>query len=162
MIEYRTGDCLDAPERPVVFAHVVNDAGKWGAGFSGALGSRYPWAESSYRTWAGGGEKETPFRLGTSFLVLLGGDIGVLHLLAQHGVGRGQRRLDYEALGNALAFARDHSFEGPGRVNRAWPIVMPRIGCGLAGGSWGEVEPLVREELSEFRVIVYDLSRSPQ
>jgi hypothetical protein len=36
---------------------------------------------------------------------------------------------------------------------------MPRIGCGLAGGQWENVEPLISEELGEknVQVIIYDL-----
>ena len=35
---------------------------------------------------------------------------------------------------------------------------MPRIGCGLAGGRWEKVEPLVRTRLSDrgISVTVYD------
>ncbi|SEQ20797.1 hypothetical protein SAMN04487983_1003320 [Streptomyces sp. yr375] len=35
---------------------------------------------------------------------------------------------------------------------------MPRIGCGLAGGTWSRVEPLVAERLVErgVAVTVYD------
>ncbi|WP_436847462.1 hypothetical protein [Streptomyces aureus] len=35
---------------------------------------------------------------------------------------------------------------------------MPRIGCGLAGGSWSRVEPLVTERLVRrgLSVTVYD------
>lgn len=38
-------------------------------------------------------------------------------------------------------------------------VHMPRIGCGLAGGSWSKVEPLIKEELSDrgIQVVVYDL-----
>jgi hypothetical protein len=36
---------------------------------------------------------------------------------------------------------------------------MPRIGCGLAGGRWEEVEPLVIAQLTDYGVPVrvYDL-----
>jgi len=36
---------------------------------------------------------------------------------------------------------------------------MPRIGCGLAGGSWDQIEPLLEEHLAGagFDVRVYDL-----
>ena len=36
---------------------------------------------------------------------------------------------------------------------------MPRIGCGLAGGSWGQIEPLLEEHLAGagFDVRVYHL-----
>jgi O-acetyl-ADP-ribose deacetylase (regulator of RNase III) len=35
-------------------------------------------------------------------------------------------------------------------------IHMPRIGCGLAGGKWDKVEPLIVEHLDGLEVIVYD------
>jgi hypothetical protein len=36
---------------------------------------------------------------------------------------------------------------------------MPRIGCGLAGGKWEEIEPIIDEELISIGVVVtvYDL-----
>jgi hypothetical protein len=36
---------------------------------------------------------------------------------------------------------------------------MPRIGCGLAGGRWDQIEHLIAEELSagDIPVTVYDL-----
>jgi O-acetyl-ADP-ribose deacetylase (regulator of RNase III) len=33
---------------------------------------------------------------------------------------------------------------------------MPRIGCGLAGGKWGEVEPIIVRALREVETYVYD------
>ena len=38
-------------------------------------------------------------------------------------------------------------------------IHMPRIGCGLAGGNWDQIEPLLEEHLAMagFDVRVYDL-----
>jgi O-acetyl-ADP-ribose deacetylase (regulator of RNase III) len=38
-------------------------------------------------------------------------------------------------------------------------IHLPRIGCGLAGGRWEEIEPIISEELSAagLAVTVYDL-----
>jgi O-acetyl-ADP-ribose deacetylase (regulator of RNase III) len=37
-------------------------------------------------------------------------------------------------------------------------VHMPRIGCGLAGGEWSKVEPIIRETLSKagIEVTVYD------
>ncbi len=38
---------------------------------------------------------------------------------------------------------------------------MPRIGCGLAGGKWEEIEPIIQSALLEngIEVYVYDLNR---
>jgi O-acetyl-ADP-ribose deacetylase (regulator of RNase III) len=37
-------------------------------------------------------------------------------------------------------------------------VHMPRIGCGLAGGQWAKIEPLITENLllSNIAVTVYD------
>jgi O-acetyl-ADP-ribose deacetylase (regulator of RNase III) len=46
-----------------------------------------------------------------------------------------------------------------GDATRPWASVrMPRIGCGLAGGQWEEVEPIVLDELVArgVEVAVYD------
>jgi O-acetyl-ADP-ribose deacetylase (regulator of RNase III) len=40
---------------------------------------------------------------------------------------------------------------------RAASVHMPRIGCGLAGGSWERVEPLIQKNLGYKDVYVYDL-----
>jgi O-acetyl-ADP-ribose deacetylase (regulator of RNase III) len=37
-------------------------------------------------------------------------------------------------------------------------VHMPRIGCGLAGGKWEEIEPIITDELTSqgIEVSVYD------
>lgn len=38
-------------------------------------------------------------------------------------------------------------------------VHMPRIGCGLAGGRWEKIEPIISDELTShgIEVTVYDL-----
>lgn len=36
-------------------------------------------------------------------------------------------------------------------------VHMPRVGCGLAGGSWDDVEPIINRALAGVPVTVYDL-----
>lgn len=45
------------------------------------------------------------------------------------------------------------------RVNKPMTIHMPRIGCGLAGGDWAEIERLIERLLcdNDIHVRVYDL-----
>lgn len=40
-------------------------------------------------------------------------------------------------------------------------VHMPRIGCGLAGGRWEEIEPIIEQELlgKGIAVTVYDLQQ---
>lgn len=58
----------------------------------------------------------------------------------------------YEAIDAALGLLADRAAELGASVH------MPRIGCGLAGGSWARVEPLVLRRLVErgIPVTVYD------
>ena len=36
---------------------------------------------------------------------------------------------------------------------------MPRIGCGLAGGKWEEIEPIIIRQLCEKDIAVYVYDR---
>lgn len=47
-----------------------------------------------------------------------------------------------------------------GQLEAGTAVHMPRIGCGLAGGSWDQIEPLLEEHLAAvgFDVRVYDLA----
>jgi hypothetical protein len=46
-----------------------------------------------------------------------------------------------------------------GQIDEGTIIHMPRIGCGLAGGNWDQIEPLLEEHLAMagFDVRVHDL-----
>lgn len=58
----------------------------------------------------------------------------------------------YEAIETALGRLADEVIELGASVH------MPRIGCGLAGGKWSRIEPLVTERLVSrgIAVTVYD------
>jgi hypothetical protein len=50
-LEYKTGDATNPPDngRKQYILQIVNDARKYGAGFSGALSYRFPVVESTFR-----------------------------------------------------------------------------------------------------------------
>jgi hypothetical protein len=81
-------------------------------------------------------------------------DLFVANLVGQHGLRRsgGSPPIRYEALGSGLAKVRGHA------LARSATVHMPRIGCGLAGGKWEEVELIVEKELASrgVPVTVYD------
>lgn len=153
MITYLTGDASNPiGERPCIITHVVNNVPAWGAGFVMAVSKRYPVDRSLYMDWVRGwGPFTEPAVFGG--ILPLEHDDGVTDvlLLAQNNIGRMRDGipLDYDALASALAKLAEY---GPDQ-----PIHMPRIGCGLAGGTWDRVGPMVDDILRHRAVYVYDL-----
>ena len=154
MITYRTGDASRPRDTPVVIAHIVNDVGAWGAGFTRALTKTWgKTPERAYRNWHAGRLQDAPFELGQTLFCGVKADAmtqWVAHLLAQHGIGRGVQRVDYAALQACL-----HKLAAG--TPRSFAIAMPRIGTGLGGGRWEDIEPLIQAALPAHTVVVYDL-----
>ncbi len=153
MIHYVKGDATEVRGGRGIIAHVCNDEGKWGAGFVLALSKRWYEPERRYRQWALDGYEADSgrFMLGhTQFVSWEPGDIWVANMVAQKGVRRpGVVPLQYDKLEECL-------LEVAYEANRAkMHVQMPRIGCGLAGGTWDRVEPLIRKSADEFKVDVY-------
>lgn len=150
-IRYLTGDAT-APitEGNKVIVHICNDIGKWGKGFVVAVSKRWPGPEEAYR------EAFTcpaPPQLGEVQLIDVAHDITVANIIGQHGVrsprSKAPAPIRYPAVRQGLekvaAFAK----------SRNASVHMPRIGCGLAGGSWDEIEPIIGETLVSEGVVVF-------
>jgi O-acetyl-ADP-ribose deacetylase (regulator of RNase III) len=153
-----TGDAT-APDRsgPVVIAHVCNDLGRWGRGFVMALSKRWPEPRERFVAWheSGASGEEGPFELGRVQFVRVEPDLWVANVIGQHGLTakKGVAPVRYDAICTGLTdvarFAAGH---------RA-TVHMPRIACGLAGGTWDKVEPLIADTLlaAGVETFVYDL-----
>lgn len=154
-IRYTIGDAT-APPGPGarIIAHVCNDIGGWGRGFVMALSKRGPEPEAAYRAWYRD-RAANDFRLGAVQLLPLAEDLWVANMIGQHGIRRagGQPPVRYDAIAEALSTLSEHAARLGASVH------MPRIGCGLAGGRWEEIEPLLDKHLRErgIDVTVYDL-----
>ncbi|NUP47417.1 MAG: macro domain-containing protein [Catenulispora sp.] len=154
-IEYVVGDAtVPNGGGPRIIAHVCNDDGGWGKGFVVAVSRRWREPEAAYRSWYR--DRETSgFALGAVQVVPVGEELFVANMIGQHGYrpGPGDPPVRYEAIGMALAAVGEHALELGASVH------MPRIGCGLAGGRWELVEPLIGERLTRrgIAVTVYDL-----
>jgi len=155
-IRYVQGDATDPQgDGPKIIAHVCNDAGLWGAGFVLALSARWPEPEEAYRAWHMG-YGAVPFGLGRVQFVRVAPRLQVANMIGQYGVypdGKGRPPVRYEAVSAALGKAGLHALGTGASVH------MPRIGCGLAGGKWELIEPLLQENLVRrgISVTVYDI-----
>ncbi|MFD5559462.1 macro domain-containing protein [Kitasatospora griseola] len=154
-ISYLRGDATAPQGKGVrIVAHVCNDLGGWGRGFVLALSRRWPEPEAAYRRWhrerAG-----NDFGLGAVQLVQVEPYLWVANMVGQRGIRTGRSTgvpVRYEAVDTALATLGGHARRLGASVH------MPRIGCGLAGGRWERIEPLVTARLTArgTPVTVYD------
>lgn len=153
MITYLKGDAV-YPYKGIGYnfiLHVCNNEGKWGKGFVKALSERSKKPENRYRY---------EYRKGSSSSALGGIQIidvddidWVINMIAQKGTisKSNPHPLSLEAL--------DHCLESVASfidTVRMVSIHMPRIGCGLGGATWDEIEPLIQKHLGKFPVFVYD------
>lgn len=152
-ILYKKGDatmpCADGNK---VIVHVCNDIGGWGKGFVMAISSRWTEPERQYRQWYRSGEN---FALGEIQLVPVENEIWVANMIGQRNVNKdenGNYPVRYEAI--ELALEKVAAFAQQKKAS----VHMPRIGCGLAGGKWDKMEPIIIQALCEkdIAVTVYD------
>lgn len=152
-IQYLKGDATrPAVEGPTIIAHVCNDIGGWGKGFVTAVSKRWTAPETTYRRWY---SDKGRFELGMVQLVVVGKDAWVANMIAQHGLRATEAGppIRYDALRECLEKVAAEAEAAQASVH------MPRIGCGLAGGTWEEVEPIIAQTLGakDVPVYVYDL-----
>lgn len=152
-IDYINGDAT----KPVavgskIIVHICNDIGGWGKGFVMAISKRWKVPEQEYRKWH---QSQENFSLGEVQFVQVEKDMWVANIIGQHKIKldeNGRPPIRYDAVLAGLKKVRDFAIEKNASVH------MPRIGCGLAGGTWDKIEPLIQESLSDsnIAVTVYD------
>jgi O-acetyl-ADP-ribose deacetylase (regulator of RNase III) len=174
-LKFTTGDAT-APigTGTKIIVHICNDLGGWGKGFVLAISKRWKAPEKAYRKWHKGEgiedfrsvqfggigsdtnlDSDMCFDQGRVQFVKVAEEIWVANMIAQQGMKAakdGTPPIRYEAVAESLArvavFAMQHEAS----------IHMPRIGCGLAGGKWEEIEPIIQAQLiaKGLEVVVYD------
>jgi O-acetyl-ADP-ribose deacetylase (regulator of RNase III) len=153
-IHYVQGDATQPQAKGTrVIAHVCNDLGGWGKGFVLAVSRRWPEPEAAYRAWHNDRSKND-FGLGAVQIVQVEPYVWVANMVAQRGMKTGSNGppIRYEAVRACL---KKLATEVEGL--RA-SVHTPRLGCGLAGGRWEEIEPIILDELISrgIEVTVYD------
>lgn len=150
-ITYLTGDATQPKSDGVIFiAHCLSDTGAHDAGFAKTVGEKWPKAKRAYQAAVIAGEIDA----GECLPAWVEPGLCIIAMIGQQGLGRTSLRHNW--LGAALHNLAANAIKYDASVH------MPRIGCGLAGGKWEEVEPLVlcafNVPLASFvPVFVYDL-----
>jgi O-acetyl-ADP-ribose deacetylase (regulator of RNase III) len=150
-IQYLTGDATQPRAQGAkVIVHCCNNLGAWGSGFVLSLSKRWEEPERRYREWF---YREQKPALGEVQFVTVGDDIVVANLIGQIGLRSrsNTRPVQYSAIKKGMSVVADYAKKHNASVH------MPRLGCGLAGGSWDFIEPILSEALEGLDVQVYDL-----
>lgn len=149
-INYLKGDATNPQASGnKIITHICNDIGGWGKGFVMALSKRWKKPESEYRKWFQSGDRS---KLGEIKIVQVEDDIWVCNMIGQHKTisnSKGLPPIRYEAVEKCLEKLSDEAL----KMNAS--IHMPRIGCGLAGGKWEEIELIIEKTLLKNNVEVY-------
>ena len=151
-IIYLKGDATAPSSKGTkIIAHICNDIGGWGKGFVLSISKRWKEPENQYRKWY---RNKNNFQLGEICLVQVEPYIYVANMIAQKGIKTGSKGVPirYEAVEKCLVALSQKAIELNASVH------MPRIGCGLAGGKWEQIESLISDTLIKngINVYVYD------
>lgn len=153
MLHYLVGDATKPQgDGNKIICHVCNDIGGWGRGFVLAVSARWKGPEIAYRAWS----KQESFALGETLMVRVEPDIVVANMVAQRDIvfQNGIPPIRYEALRKCLGWVYNQAEETISTIH------MPRIGAGLAGGSWATIEQIIVSEMKNIDTYVYDLFKT--
>lgn len=153
-IRYIKGDATQPQaEGTKIIVHICNDIGGWGKGFVLAISKRWRAPEQAYRTWYQE-RAENNFELGNIQLVQVEEDLYIANMVGQKGIKKTKEGVPirYEAVKQCLEKVAQKALQLNASVH------MPRIGCGLAGGTWDKIGPIVKQTLVDHGIetVVYD------
>ncbi|PKV50051.1 O-acetyl-ADP-ribose deacetylase (regulator of RNase III) [Aquimarina sp. MAR_2010_214] len=150
-ITYIKGDATSPQAKGVkIIVHVCNNIGGWGKGFVLAISKRWQEPEKAYRKWHRNRAKND-FKLGAIQIIQVSDYLYVGNMIAQQGIKTGSKGVPirYEAVKQCLEQIAIKAEQLNASVH------MPRIGCGLAGGKWEMIEPIITNTLLKKQVDVY-------
>ncbi|MCD7899980.1 MAG: macro domain-containing protein [Bacteroides sp.] len=154
-ITYLKGDATSPHASGIkIIAHVCNDLGGWGKGFVLAISKRWPEPEKDYREWYRN-RNGNDFALGNIRIVQVEPSIYVANMIGQRGI-KVSRSTGAPIRYDAIEACLEKLVKEARQLNAS--VHMPRIGCGLAGGKWEKIEPLIEKTLvnNDIYVYVYD------
>ena len=114
-----------------------------------AISKRWKEPAKQYKQWYKEGEG---FALGAVQFVAVEENVWVANIIGQHKIYKdenGNPPIRYEAVKEGLQQVAEFAKKMNAKVQ------MPRIGCGLAGGSWDEIEAIIEDTLLQKGVEVF-------
>jgi len=140
MIYHVIGNAMEPIVLPAYICHIVNNKGLWGAGFVLAISKIDKRPEEAYRKLQYLKINDDKYPLGKIQVVPISENISICNMIAQNGIRSkiNPIPLNYHALISCL-----NKINKKAKRNN-YTIHMPRIGAGLAGGDWIQIEKIIK------------------
>ena len=138
-IVHKNGDLFTSKAK--YLCHQVNCMGKMGSGIARTVREKFPNAYHDYMTLCLFGGKTTKQLLGGIQFCECGQKI-IVNMFGQETYGTFGQHTDYDAFRKCLKHIHNN-------VPAGSTIAFPHgIGCGLGGGKWAVILPMIEEELA--------------
>ena len=149
MITYIKGDLLKTDCE--VIAHGCNCRLSMKSGVAKVITKKFSKVRAADNTFMGG--YATRDKLGeVDFVNVNSKKIKIVaNCYTQYDYNRHSKPLDYDALDICLEKLKEFVVEND------YTLALPKIGCGLAGGSWSRVEKMINDIFGDIEVKVYVL-----
>lgn len=146
MIKFKKGNILNASED--IIAHQVNCVGVAG-GLAGDIFATFPEAGKQYHAVTTESSELLMKRLGATQIVLLDSGKYIANLYGQYFPGRDYRPDELKkSLEKLATYAR---------VCKKSVALPHKISCGICGGDWKEVLPMIAETMVDVECAIYQL-----
>lgn len=150
-IKYINADALVPQDKnkPTFILHACNNWGKWGAGFVLAISNKWSSPEKIYRS-------RKSWKMGNIDVVHVDHNIYVINMICQNGIRKrgdhpNKTYINYDQLRICLDKAKIEM----NKISTNYNINMPKIGCGLAGGNWSLIEPIIQDVFNDGLINIY-------
>lgn len=147
-ITHKNGNILDTTCD--ILVHQVNGLGVMGAGLAKQIAERYPHVERAYKRFVQTDGATPEELLGACLLAPASDHLTIANVFGQARIGRQKRQTDYKALENALIAVTARAYAESKTV-----AIPHKLGCGLAGGDWDVVEPMIERIFEGVDVTIY-------
>jgi O-acetyl-ADP-ribose deacetylase (regulator of RNase III) len=151
---YAKGDATNPSFGPSMVAHIVNDQGGWGAGFTGSITRTYGTAPMEHYKRVHRSQASVGIRHGFCS-IWRGSFVQIMHMWAQRGYisTDNPHPLNMDDLDRCLNILFAQAKE------RELSVHMPKIGAGLGGGDWNEISAMIEKHRlhNEVPTFIYSL-----
>ena len=156
MLIYEKGDLLASDCQFI--CHQVNCQGVMGSGIAKQIRDKYSFVYDDYK-------RALDYENAKLGHIVISYETGVngreiISMFAQEFYGRKGKYTDYDAFKTCLEHVARHVNKYSYDAHPDWKVGFPKyIGCGLAGGDWNIVEPMLKEfsEKIKFDTVIISL-----